>query len=132
MDFGVVVIETKHLQAKNTYGKPNELKWRNGKTVFFNPIMQNNAHVRAVSKFINKDIPIYSIIVFSNNNKPVSSPNNVFKLREFKEYLENYNLDKPISNDEIEIAKSSLNEIVSHKKEYLELFKEQLKQKGTV
>lgn len=41
-------------------------KGKTKKSHFLNPIIQNQAHVNTLSNYINKILPVYSIIVFSN------------------------------------------------------------------
>ena len=57
------------------FGNENSLNWtqilpmRTGqskKTQFYNPVKQNNTHIRYLKKLIGSNIPIYSIIVFSD------------------------------------------------------------------
>ena len=36
------------------------------KNRFYNPIWQNNSHMKWMRKYIGEDIPLFSIIVFSN------------------------------------------------------------------
>ena len=41
-------------------------KGKTKKSHFLNPIIQNQSHINALSDFLNKSFPIYSLVVFSN------------------------------------------------------------------
>ena len=67
---GLFVIESKNYSGW-IFGKEYQKQWvetfPNGdKYRFYNPIMQNATHIRAVRKIVNDRIPIYSIIAFSD------------------------------------------------------------------
>ena len=66
---GVFVIETKNYEGK-IYGKRTELKWTQvlagGKVTneFYNPVKQNETHIKNIKKFVGEKTPIYSMVVF--------------------------------------------------------------------
>lgn len=71
---GIFVFESKNYSGW-IFGNENSLNWtqilpmRTGqskKTQFYNPVKQNNTHIRYLKKLIGSNIPIYSIIVFSD------------------------------------------------------------------
>ena len=72
---GVVVIESKNM-AGWIFGKENDRQWtqtlpagrgKSRKTHFYNPIRQNEGHIRHLAKLINIRVPCYfSMIVFSD------------------------------------------------------------------
>ena len=66
---GVFVIETKNYTGW-IFGSENQRNWTqtiyNKKSRFYNPVMQNNTHVKALQNYLNIDVPLHSIIVFSN------------------------------------------------------------------
>ena len=72
---GVFVFENKNY-AGWIFGSPDDTTWlqrfqkSNGATIqeerFFNPIKQNDVHVRALQRAVPGDLPIYSVIVFGN------------------------------------------------------------------
>ena len=72
---GLLVVESKNYSGW-IFGNENNKQWtqvlpagkgRSHKEYFYNPIMQNAAHIRAIRKYINDTIPIYSIIAFSDD-----------------------------------------------------------------
>lgn len=72
---GLFVIESKNYSGW-IFGNESNKQWtqilpvghrRSHKEHFYNPIMQNATHIRAIRKHINDTIPIYSVIAFSNN-----------------------------------------------------------------
>lgn len=72
---GMFVIESKNYSGW-IFGNESNKQWtqtlpvgrgRSHKEHFYNPIMQNATHIRAVRKHINDTIPIYSVIAFSDD-----------------------------------------------------------------
>ena len=72
---GLFVIESKNYSGW-IFGNEKQRQWtqtlpisygRSHKEYFYNPILQNQAHIRALRPLINDNIPIYSIIAFSDN-----------------------------------------------------------------
>ena len=70
---GIFVIESKNYSGW-IFGSENSKTWtqtlprgkgRSQKERFYNPIMQNNTHIKFLKKIIGNNIPIYSIIAFS-------------------------------------------------------------------
>jgi hypothetical protein len=70
-EVGIIVVEVKHLSGW-IFGTGNQTKWvqvlayGKQKYSFYNPIFQNNSHIKFLkSRFSNlDDIPFYSVIVF--------------------------------------------------------------------
>lgn len=67
---GLFVIESKNYSGW-IFGKEYQKQWvetfPNGdKYRFYNPIMQNATHIRAIREIVSDRIPIYSIIAFSD------------------------------------------------------------------
>lgn len=71
---GLFVIESKNYSGW-IFGNESTKQWtqilpagrgRSHKERFYNPIMQNKTHIRAVRKHIDDTIPIYSVIAFSD------------------------------------------------------------------
>jgi len=71
---GLFVIESKNYSGW-IFGNENNKQWtqtlpvgrrRSHKERFYNPIMQNATHIRAIRKYIDDTIPVYSAIAFSN------------------------------------------------------------------
>lgn len=72
---GLFVIESKNYSGW-IFGNESNKQWtqtlpvgrrRSHKEHFYNPIMQNATHIRAIRKHIDDTIPIYSVIAFSDN-----------------------------------------------------------------
>ena len=72
---GLLVIESKNYSGW-IFGNENNKQWtqvfpagrgRSHKEYFYNPILQNATHIRALRKYIDDTIPIYSIIAFSDD-----------------------------------------------------------------
>lgn len=67
---GIFVFESKNYSGW-IFGDERNLNWTatlsNGiKNQFYNPVMQNRNHIKWLRKYVGYDIPMYSIIVFSN------------------------------------------------------------------
>lgn len=71
---GLFVFESKNYSGwifgsesqKNWYQTLPSGRGRSHKEHFYNPIMQNNSHIKHLKAFLNKEIPMYSIITFSD------------------------------------------------------------------
>lgn len=71
---GIFVFESKNYEGwifgnesqKNWYQILPTGKGRSHKQPFYNPIMQNRSHTKHLKSFLNKEIPIWSVIVFSD------------------------------------------------------------------
>lgn len=72
---GLFVIESKNYSGW-IFGNENHKQWtqtlpsrygESHKERFYNPIMQNATHIKAIRRHINDSIPIYSVIAFSDN-----------------------------------------------------------------
>ena len=65
--YGVFVIETKNYTGW-IFGDEHQRNWTqtiyNKKSRFYNPVMQNNTHVKALQHYLNMDVPVHSMIVF--------------------------------------------------------------------
>lgn len=84
---GLFVFESKNYSGW-IFGNESNKKWtqtlptaysESHKEHFYNPIMQNATHIRAIRKYIDGTIPVYSIIAFSDNCtlKNVTTKSNV-------------------------------------------------------
>lgn len=85
---GIFVIETKNYSGK-IYGKENQLQWTQSlnygreKHSFYNPIKQNATHayrIKALVKGLPFYVPVYSYVVFVQNNPPRPPSNKVVAL----------------------------------------------------
>lgn len=82
--FGIFVFESKNYSGW-IFGKENQKYWtqslhigygRTKKEHFYNPIWQNETHVKYLQRIFGKNIPINSIVVFSNSCELKSIYNN--------------------------------------------------------
>ena len=67
---GIFVIESKNYSGW-IFGAEKDRYWTASlpsgeKNRFFNPILQNKGHIVHLKEYLNRDIPYYSIVVFSN------------------------------------------------------------------
>lgn len=66
---GVFVLESKNY-AGWIFGNETQRNWTqviyDSKKYFYNPIMQNNLHIKCLKKIIGESIPMHSIIAFSD------------------------------------------------------------------
>ncbi|MDY4884997.1 MAG: nuclease-related domain-containing protein [Alphaproteobacteria bacterium] len=71
---GIIVFEVKDFSGW-IYGKGNQTKWTqvlaygNEKYRFYNPIMQNNTHIKQLRQKLKENVPFYSVIVFYGNSE---------------------------------------------------------------
>lgn len=71
---GIIVFEVKDFSGW-IYGKGNQTKWTqvlaygNKKYRFYNPILQNNGHIKQLRQALKENVPFYSVIVFYGNSK---------------------------------------------------------------
>ena len=71
---GIIVFEVKDFSGW-IYGKGNQTKWTqvlaygNEKYRFYNPIMQNNIHIKQLRQKLKENVPFYSVVVFYGNCK---------------------------------------------------------------
>lgn len=70
---GVFVIETKNYTGQ-IYGNPSQPFWTQilndgkEKNTFYNPLIQNESHVRQLKRLLGDDIPMESFVVFANGD----------------------------------------------------------------
>lgn len=72
---GIIVFESKNYKGW-IFGNENQKNWyqtlpagkgKSHKEAFYNPIMQNRSHINHLQRFLGKNIPMHSVIVFSND-----------------------------------------------------------------
>ncbi len=89
---GVFVIETKNYSGR-IYGTETKREWTqvladgNVKNKFYNPLKQNATHVYNVKKIVGK-LPVYSLVVFVQNNTFHIQAPNVISLYELESVLQ--------------------------------------------
>ncbi|MBQ7847092.1 MAG: NERD domain-containing protein [Clostridia bacterium] len=118
-DRGVFVLESKNFKGR-IYGLATQKEWvrtlksQKGirKLRFFNPLMQNRAHARALSALLPAGTPIYPMVVFGAQAKlytPTAKelPMEVFKLAKLKNRVRSHPKDA-LSKGQIEELYSML------------------------
>jgi len=89
---GIFVIETKNYSGK-IYGSESQYEWTqvlaygNVKNKLYNPLKQNATHVHHVKKIVGK-LPVYSLVVFVQNNTAHIYANNVIPLSSLRKFLQ--------------------------------------------
>lgn len=85
---GIFVIESKNYSGW-IFGDESSYNWtamlpNKDKNRFYNPILQNKTHIKWLLNYIGEDIPIFSVIVFSERCELKAVPNGTNKLRVIK------------------------------------------------
>ena len=71
---GIIVFEVKDFSGW-IYGKGNQTKWTqvlaygNEKYRFYNPLMQNNTHIKHLRQKLIENVPFYSVVVFYGDSE---------------------------------------------------------------
>ena len=71
---GIIVFEVKDFSGW-IYGKGNQTKWTqvlaygNEKYRFYNPLMQNNTHIKQLRQKMKENVPFYSVVVFYGDSE---------------------------------------------------------------
>lgn len=71
---GIIVFEVKDFSGW-IYGKGNQNKWTqvlaygNEKYRFYNPLMQNNTHIKQLRQKLKENVPFYSVVVFYGDSE---------------------------------------------------------------
>jgi len=128
---GIFVIETKNYSGW-IFGSEDQRTWTQTiyrkKSRFYNPIMQNNTHMNALAKYLQTDVPIYSMIVFSNavtfKFTVEFETAKVIQFKDLKNTLEQFEEYK-VNQSEMNRLKILLEKLQSHSKEEKKLMKEQ-------
>lgn len=114
--YGIFVIENKNFSG-NIYGSEKDKSWTQvigkSRNTFYNPVLQNYGHIKALQEIIGNNKPIYSIIVFGERAtlKKIDIENeNIKVINETKllETIKTYN-SEVLTDKEI---KDSLNKVL--------------------
>lgn len=104
---GIFVIETKNYTGW-IFGSEDQRNWTQTiykkKSRFYNPVMQNNTHIKALQNYLNMDVTFHSIIVFSNAatfkfNEPFQQAH-VIQTKHLKRTIKQYTTQK-ISDEQL-------------------------------
>ena len=116
--FGIFVIETKNYRGM-IFGSEHDKYWTqmlgSHKFSFYSPIFQNRAHVNAVKYAVKRNVPIHSVIVFSNEatlKLPTFEQATVISLKHVRKQLKQY--DEPlIASQELTAINEALQQLMS-------------------
>ena len=114
-DKGIFVIESKNLSGFIS-GEPDEFWWNQkiGNNInfkFYNPIMQNDTHIKVLKEHLPDNLPIYSIVVFSDMcslKKMPELPKDVFVINKSSLFIL---VKELLSNNEQVISNRDVDEI---------------------
>lgn len=110
LPYGIFVIETKNIAGRVNGELQNE-NWvlASGKTIY-NPLLQNETHVRVVKDFLGLSRGVYSVVAFANSNKPknINVPELV-NLEDLKEYIKSFKGER----NEINLTKEEMETLAS-------------------
>ena len=129
---GVFVIETKNFSGVITGAKDDD-SWKHiakhgYENMFYNPIRQNETHVKLVKEILGNKSPIFSLVVFVNNNKPLFSPDTVVNMSEFRNKVIEKSLEINLSSEEIQNVAAIIKDHISHseidRQKHLEMAKQ--------
>ena len=126
---GIFVIETKNYTGR-IYGSENQREWTQvlaygkKKYKFYNPVKQNATHVYNVSRIVG-NLPIYSLVVFVQNNTHHIEADNVIPLNKLRMVLRNG--DDVLNQEQMKFAYQTLlaNKVEKTVKEHIENIQEQ-------
>ena len=96
---GIYVFESKNF-AGYIFGNEKQREWtasllagnKTEKHKFYNPIWQNNTHIKCLKRYLHTSIPIYSVIVFSDRGELKNVPKEtesavILQTKELERYL---------------------------------------------
>ena len=113
--YGIFVVETKNY-AGRIYGGAKQREWTqvlaygNTKNKLYNPVMQNGTHIYRLREIINKDVKMFSVVVFVKADISNVDCDDVYTLRELKYILDGHKKDTE------RVVTSSCYEIVNNYK----------------
>ena len=110
---GIFVIETKHLEG-TVHGDIESKDWHtfsNGrKHRLYSPIVQNQTHVQVIRKFFEDKYQVFSVVVFTKENKPQGIGDPVVNFSELKNYIINYPVNEELSSEQMQDIYTKLDE----------------------
>ena len=117
---GIFVIETKTINGR-IHGDEEHFSWvvqyGQMKQLMPSPIIQNEAHIRALKRIFDGQFDFQSVIVFVRENKPKGCPTYVLNYTEFKDYILSYTPKRELTSEDMMYIKKVLDEFVTRKKE---------------
>jgi hypothetical protein len=121
---GLIVIETKNRVGK-IYGKEDDLNWTvvfkygKEKASMFNPVKQNEGHLKSLEKILSVKTPMNSIIVFTKNAdlREISTQSTpVVYANSLKQFIKEYSVASAISSEQVLDIYNQLKEIKDNNK----------------
>ena len=110
---GIFVIETKHLEG-TVHGDIESKDWHtfcNGrKHRLYSPIVQNQTHVQVIRKFFEDKYQVFSVVVFTKENKPQGIGDPVVNFSELKNYIINYPVNEELTSEQMQDIYTKLDE----------------------
>lgn len=102
---GIFCIETKNISGW-IFGSKEQTNWTQvlyeHKYKLYNPLKQNETHVRHLNKLIDTKYHINSLIVMAQNNAKRINCDNVINIHDLKRYLNDYNDGTLLCTEEME------------------------------
>lgn len=129
--YGIFVIETKNYTGW-IFGQEQQKNWTqtiyNKKSRFYNPVMQNNTHLKALQHHLNMDVPMHSIVVFSNaatfKFKEPFRQAHVIQNKQLKRTIQQYNTQQ-ISEEQLNYISQRLQSLLPKTKQQQSKIKKQ-------
>ena len=110
---GIFVIETKHLTG-TVCGDLENKQWftlvNGARYDLYSPVKQNETHVKVINKFFENKYPVFSIVVFTKENKPQNIGDPVVNFSELKNYIINYPSEENLTSEQMQEIYTSLTE----------------------
>lgn len=144
--YGIFVIETKNYTGW-IFGNEQQKNWTQtiykNRQSFYNPILQNRTHIKALQRYLNLESGIQSIIVFSDSAtfkfKDSFKSAQVIKTSQLKKTISQYK-NITFSEPELNVIMTRLNELSNAnkgnkaeiKKQHLEQFNKPKKQQSKI
>lgn len=110
---GIFVIETKHIEGV-VCGDLAHKEWtivnKGRQYRLYSPVAQNDTHVRVLKNFFEDKYKVFSIVVFTKENKPLNIGDPVVNFSELKNYIINYPIDDNLSSEQMQEIYIKLND----------------------
>ena len=102
---GIFCIETKHVDGI-VVGDVEMKDWATmvsgRKYRLYSPVKQNETHIKCLNAFLDNQYPIFSVVVFTRENKPKGIGDPVVNFSELKDYIINYPSSENLSSEQMQ------------------------------
>lgn len=131
--YGIFVLETKNFSGW-IFGNEKQRNWTQTiyrkKSRFYNPILQNKTHMKALDQYLQYNRPMHSIIVFSNavtfKFEEVFNDVTVLKMRQLVKIIENYT-ERELTDKQVEILNKRMSQLdIKDRKKKVEVKKDHI------